>query len=224
MREACKPYILSCIIEPVVGRWTRILLRMKPPWSNRLSKRGTFGALLLAALAVFGAACQATPVRATPSSTVASAAAPTATPPTGEWIVIDLPSTATQLQFGAQVYRLVCSTCHGDQGQGLTAAWRATWAPRDQNCWQSKCHGPTHPPDGFVLPVAPAINGGGALSGFSTAQDLHDFIQTTLPWQNPNSLTEKDSWAVTADVLKMNGVDPGTQLGPDTAASVRVGH
>ncbi len=202
----------------------RVLLRMESLRSRVLSKRGRLEALLLAALAVFAAACQATPIRPTPSSTMASAAAPTATPPMREWIQIDLPSTATQLQYGAEVYRLVCSACHGDQGQGLTAAWRATWAPRDQNCWQSKCHGPTHPPDGFVLPVAPAITGTGALSAFSTGQDLHDFIQAAMPWQNPNSLTEKDSWAVTADVLKMNGLDPGTQLGPDTASSIRVGH
>jgi mono/diheme cytochrome c family protein len=148
---------------------------------------------------------------------------PTQTPPTDEWVLVNVPAGATQVQYGAEVYRLVCSACHGDHAQGLTAGWRSTWAPSDQNCWQSKCHGPSHPPDGFVLPVAPAIAGGGTLSGLATAQDLHDLVQTSMRWQNPNSLTAKDSWAVTAYVLKPNGINPGIQLGPATAVGIRLG-
>jgi hypothetical protein len=105
----------------------------------------------------------------------------------------------------------------------LTTAWRSTWAPSDQNCWQSKRHGPSHPPDGFVLPAAPGIAGSGTLPGLATAQDLHDLVQTSMPWQNPNSLTTKDSWAVTAYMLKMNGLNPGIQLGPETAVGIRLG-
>jgi cytochrome c len=142
--------------------------------------------------------------------------------PTHEWILIDLPPGASQLQYGAEVYRLVCSACHGDRGQGLTNQWRSTWGPADQNCWQSKCHGPNHPPDGFVMPIAPTLVGVVAMSQFATAQDLHDFIQNFMPWNNPKSLTEKDSWGVTAYILKMNGINPGTQLSPETAMQISV--
>jgi len=44
-----------------------------------------------------------------------------AMPPTPEsWITVDLPEDATQLQYGAEVYRLVCSACHAYDGTGLT--------------------------------------------------------------------------------------------------------
>ncbi len=178
---------------------------------------------LLAAFLTFTAACQAIQINPTPPPTAVQTPASTSMAPTHEWVLVDLPPDATQLQYGAEVYRLVCSACHGDRGQGLTAAWRATWAPTDQNCWQSKCHGPNHPPDGFQLPVAPAITGAGTLSAFATAQELHDFIQAEMPWQNPNSLTEKDSWSVTATLLKMNGIDPGPRLGPETAVLLKLG-
>lgn len=141
-------------------------------------------------------------------------------PPTYEWILINLPPGASQLEYGSEVYRLVCRDCHGDRGQGLTSEWRATWAPGDQNCWQSKCHGANHPPGGFVMPIAPAVVGPMIRSHFATAQNLHDFIQSSMPWYNPGSLTGKDSWSVTAYLLKMNGIDPGVQLGLETAQQI----
>ncbi len=143
-------------------------------------------------------------------------------PPKQSWIVIDLPPGASQLAYGAEVYRLVCSACHGDRGQGLTAEWRATWAPADQNCWQSKCHASNHPPDGFVMPIAPAVVGAAAMARFTTAQDLYDFVQRNMPWQDPGSLAIKDSWAVSAHIFKMNGIDPGPQLGAETAGRINV--
>src|SRR5574341_723475 len=80
-----------------------------------------------------------------PTTTI-PAPAPTATaapmismPPQESWIIVDLPPDATQLQYGAEIWRLVCSACHAYDGQGLTDAWRATWGPQDRNCWQSKC-------------------------------------------------------------------------------------
>ncbi|HET6846575.1 MAG TPA: c-type cytochrome [Anaerolineales bacterium] len=135
------------------------------------------------------------------------------------WILVDLPPDATQLQHGAEIYRLVCSACHAYSGEGLTDAWRATWDPKDQNCWQSKCHGPNHPPDGFVLPIAPAIVGREAIAPFKTAADLRDYIQATMPWHNPNSLTDEEGWAVTAYVLKLNRMNPPT-LSAENASQV----
>lgn len=138
-------------------------------------------------------------------------------PEQDSWILVDLPEDATQLQHGAEVYRLVCSACHAHSGEGLTDAWRATWHPDDQNCWQSKCHAANHPPDGFELPIAPAVVGRAALAPFATAGDLHDYIQATMPWQDPNSLTEDEGWAVTAYVIKLNRMNPGELLNADNA-------
>ncbi|HEY5983949.1 MAG TPA: c-type cytochrome, partial [Anaerolineales bacterium] len=147
---------------------------------------------------------------------------PTPAPEKDSWILVDLPADATQLQHGAEVYRLVCSACHAYSGEGLTDAWRATWDPKDQNCWQSKCHGPNHPPDCFLLPIAPAIVGNQAMAPFATAADLHAYIQSTMPWQHPNGLTEEEGWAVTAYVIKLNRMNPGSELNAQNAADFRL--
>lgn len=182
---------------------------------------GALAVLQLVSAAVL-ASCQSVRAPAIPTPSPAVTSGPISMAPTREWILVDLPPDASQLQYGGEVYRLVCSACHGDHGQGLTADWLATWAPADRNCWQSHCHGPNHPPDGFELPVAPAISGSGALAAFVNAQRLHDYIQSSMPWQNPNSLTEKDSWGTTAFVLKLNGIDPGANLGPQTATRIQI--
>ena len=72
------------------------------------------------------------------------------------------------------------------------------------------------------MPIAPAVVGPVTISHFATAQNLHDFIQSAMPWYSPGSLTEKDSWSVTAYILKMNGINPGTQLSPETATMIKV--
>jgi cytochrome c5 len=137
------------------------------------------------------------------------------------WVIVDLPPDATQLEYGAEVYRLVCKACHGDTGQGLTDDWRAQWAPEDQNCWQSKCHAANHPPDGFYMPISPAVVGP-PLQMFETAQDLYNYIHNFMPWHDRGSMTEKDSWSVTAHILKMNNIDPGPELSPETASQIRL--
>jgi cytochrome c5 len=147
---------------------------------------------------------------------------PMSTPGEKSWILVDLPADATQLEYGTEVYRLVCKACHGDKGQGLTDDWRAQWNPRDQNCWQSKCHALNHPPDGFYMPQVPAVVGP-PLAIFPTALDLYNYIHDFMPWHDRGSMTTKDSWTVTAYILKINGVDPGTDLNPETAARISLG-
>jgi mono/diheme cytochrome c family protein len=159
----------------------------------------------------------------TPTPVPSPTATPAMQPPEQDsWILVDLPPDATQLQHGAEVYRLVCSACHAHSGEGLTDAWRATWHPEDQNCWQSKCHAANHPPDGFELPIAPAVVGRAALAPFATAKDLHDYIQATMPWQEPNMMTEAEGWAVTAYVIQLNRMNPGELLNADNAAEYRL--
>jgi mono/diheme cytochrome c family protein len=139
-----------------------------------------------------------------------------------DWLILDLPSNAAQIDYGHEIYRLVCSACHGDIGQGLTPEWRSTWAPEDQNCWQSKCHAPNHPPEGFVLPVAPAINNLTRQNKFPTALQLQAYIHAAMPWYNPGGLTDERAWQVTAYVLKLNRIDAGPVLSAKTAAQIRL--
>lgn len=150
---------------------------------------------------------------------------PVMPPPPGpsptSWIGLpDMAATATQADIGAEVYRLVCSACHGDVGQGLTDAWRAEWAPGTQNCWQSKCHAANHPPDGFVLPrFVPALIGPHTLARFETALDLYNYIHTAMPWHNPGSLLSSEYWQLTAFLAREHGVDVGdVVLDEDRAA------
>lgn len=133
-----------------------------------------------------------------------------------------MPANPTQADEGAQVYYLNCMSCHGDRGQGLTDEWRAVYPEEDQNCWQSKCHGPNHPPDGFELVrFVPPVFGEGLLARFQNAAGLQRFIGTRMPWQKPGSLTEDEYWQVTAFLARVNGLYSGSEpLGPQNAVGV----
>lgn len=114
-----------------------------------------------------------------------------------------LPYKASQADLGAEVYRQICLACHGDWGQGLTEEWREEW-DEDSNCWQSRCHAPNHPPQGFQLPkTVPAVLGPGSLSRFNTAADLQQNIATTMPWWNPGSLSDEQTWQVSAYLMRV---------------------
>jgi hypothetical protein len=130
----------------------------------------------------------------------------------------------TQISLGSQVYYQVCMACHGDRGQGLTDEWRGALDPQDQNCWQSGCHNPHHPPGGFVFPrYVPAVISPGMVARFANAQDLHDFIQSKMPWQAPGSLTDEEYWQLTAFLVNANGINPGPGfLNAGNAASIRL--
>lgn len=133
--------------------------------------------------------------------------------PEASWLILpELPETATQADYGAEIYRLVCQDCHGDVGQGLTEAWRVeAFAPEDQNCWQAKCHSGSHPIDGFALPqYVPPVAGEASLSRFNSSLDLYNFIRTAMPYHNPGSLLEQEYWELTAFIVRMNGLDPMT--------------
>lgn len=141
------------------------------------------------------------------------------------WLILpELPDDATQADVGAEVYRLVCEACHGDERQGLTDEWRAEWSPETQNCWQSKCHAGNHPPEGFDLPrYVPPLGGPNALARFETALDLQHYISNNMPWHNPGSLTSEQYWQVTAFLISEQGVAPMTApLDRDRAMTLRL--
>jgi mono/diheme cytochrome c family protein len=133
-------------------------------------------------------------------------------------------ASPTQADEGAQVYWLNCQPCHGDRGQGLTDEWRAQYPPEDQNCWDSGCHGRNPYEDGFKLPeFVPALIGPQALARFDTAQSLHAFISSKMPFQAPASLRGEEYWQLTAYLLRANGVGWGDQsLDAALAPNVRL--
>ncbi len=164
-------------------------------------------AVAIPAFIALGLAAQAGAIL--PSAGVA-AASPTAFPTSMRppLIIPDLGLNASQADYGERAYRLVCAACHGNRGQGLTDEWRSQWPPEDQNCWQSKCHAPNHPPDGFIVPrYVPPVLGPNTLLRFSTVLELHDYIYQAMPWQEPASLSVKEYWDITAYLVRERGVD-----------------
>jgi len=144
-----------------------------------------------------------------PATAVTQLPSVTATPKTSWLILPTLPASATQADAGAEIYRLVCRDCHGDKGQGLTDEWRATWNPEHQNCWQSKCHASNHPVNGFDLPrFVPAIIGPSTLARFGEPAELHEYLQSNMPWYDPGSLTGQEYWQLVAFLVRENGGDP----------------
>jgi len=117
-----------------------------------------------------------------------------------------LPPEPSQADLGAQDYWLYCLPCHGDRGQGLTDEFRETYPPEEVDCWQSGCHGKSPYEFGFTLPrnIA-AVIGPGALQKFPTAANLRGYIFAAMPFWKPGSLTEEQSWQVTAFLLRENG-------------------
>lgn len=97
-------------------------------------------------------------------------------------------------------------TCHGDVGQGL-ALWMQELDPPDNDCFQSKCHGPNFPPGGFrIIDIPQSIIGPGELDHFNNALELHDFLQTYMPSWNPGYLSDKEYWELTAFMLEANDI------------------
>lgn len=184
------------------------------------------GVLLISLFRTWNARAQTFQTTATPS---VSSPAPTPTLPAFDVSRLAKPivsSPPSQAEQGSLIYWGVCMACHGDRGQGLTDEWRGAAFGPDANCWQSRCHGKDHPPDGFEIPKEtffPALAMPGSLARFLTAQDMHDFILAKMPWWNPGSLTSDKAWQLTAYILKMKGVLPaGLILSEQNASEIFV--
>ncbi len=209
---------------------------IKPP-SQRKIPGGKFPASSLIVLGVYfvliAAACSGGEALVKPQST------PTALPATPvlvqqmkaemgpspddepSWVFLDDDfADASQAEKGAEAYRLVCAACHGDVGQGLTDEWRATWAPEDQNCWQSKCHGDIHPPDGFALPrFSPPVKGSIIPAMFDNALELYQYNKARMPWHAPGTMRDEEYWQVTAFLVELNGIELGDTILDETSAA-----
>lgn len=135
-----------------------------------------------------------------------------------------LPASASQADIGAQVYWLSCLPCHGDKGQGLTDEFKQTYPEEDRNCWNSGCHGARPYENGFTLPKAiPAVIGTGTLQKFPNALVLRSYIYAAMPFWRPASLTEEESWQVTAFLLRENNLwIGGEDLTPSNSGLIPV--
>ena len=169
-------------------------------------------ALLLAGLFFQLGSAGAVALQATPAPTQDRLAEPT------------LPAGPSQADYGAQVYWLNCSPCHGDRAQGLTDEFRQQYPEEDRNCWTSHCHGKVTYENGFTIPkVVPALVGPGTLAKFPTAANLYGFIHASMPFQKPNSLSDDDYYKITAFLLRQNGlIDTQTDVNESNVAQIVV--
>jgi cytochrome c len=137
-----------------------------------------------------------------------------------------LPASPSQADYGAQVYWLNCSACHGDRAQGLTDEFRQQYPPEDQNCWKSHCHGNVTYENGFKIPTAiPQLVGPGSLAKFPNAASLYGFIRAAMPFQKPNSLTEEQYYQIVAFLLRQNAlIDGQSEVNASNATNIIVSH
>jgi mono/diheme cytochrome c family protein len=135
-----------------------------------------------------------------------------------------LPANPSQADKGAQVYWLSCLPCHGDRGQGLTEEFKLTYPEEDRNCWTSGCHGKRPYENGFTLPkTIPPLIGAGTLQKFPNALILRSYIFAAMPYWRPASLTEEESWQVTAFLLRENNLwDGDDELAASNADAIPV--
>jgi len=133
-----------------------------------------------------------------------------------------LPASPSQADYGAQQFWFQCLPCHGDQGQGLTEEFRMLYPPEERNCWESGCHGPRFYENGWTIPtLVPALVGAGSLQKFPNALILQTYIKAAMPYQWPGTLDDETAWAITAFLMRENGLWHANQpLGVDNAASV----
>jgi mono/diheme cytochrome c family protein len=172
--------------------------------------------LLFSLLILFLSACSIAPHPG-------NAPTPSPTPVVDRLAPLPVPVIPKQADLGYNVYYQVCMACHGDRGQGLTDEWRAAWG-EDSNCWVSKCHGPNHPIQGFQFPKqCPAVIGEGTLARFNNAQELHDYLISTMPWWKPGYLKKDEYWQLTAYLMRShNALPEDVTLDEGTASVFRV--
>lgn len=80
----------------------------------------------------------------------------------------------------------------------------------------AKCHGALGKGKGDVPPVV----GEGALSRFTNAQELFDFVSKEMPRDKPGSLEPGEYWAILGFDIRANGIKLDEPLGPQNAASI----
>jgi S-disulfanyl-L-cysteine oxidoreductase SoxD len=92
------------------------------------------------------------------------------------------PGSGTPAQ-GAVVYAEKCAACHGQKGEGQ---------PNDRLV------------GGQLTGDQPAVKTVGSYWPYATT--LFDYTRRAMPWQQPKSLTNDEVYAVSAYILRLNGI------------------
>ncbi len=92
------------------------------------------------------------------------------------------PGSGTPAQ-GAVIYAEKCAACHGDKGEGKTNARLV---------------------GGQITGNGPVVKTVGSYWPYATT--LFDFTRRAMPWTAPKSLTNDEVYAVTAHILRLNGI------------------
>ena len=92
------------------------------------------------------------------------------------------PGSGTPAQ-GAVVYAEKCAACHGDKGEGQPNARLV---------------------GGQITGNGPVVKTVGSYWPYATT--LFDFTRRAMPWTAPKSLTDNEVYAVTAYILRLNGI------------------
>lgn len=110
---------------------------------------------------------------------------------------------AAEVSEGAALYVTNCAGCHGPAGRGTEKA-------------------PAVVGEG-ALPRNPGPKSKIRKTQFVTAKDVFDFIRTTMPANDPGSLSDDTYYAILAFDLKMNQVDlQGKKVDPTTVSTIRL--
>lgn len=99
-------------------------------------------------------------------------------------------SSGSQSAQGAALYKTHCALCHGVDGRGG---------------------------QGFPRPIWGA---GHDLKRFNSAQGLFEYMQLTMPFDNPEKLDDAQKRAVVAFLLERIGISYGSELTPANASKI----
>jgi S-disulfanyl-L-cysteine oxidoreductase SoxD len=96
---------------------------------------------------------------------------------------VGLPAGSGTPAQGAIVYAQKCAACHGDKGEGGT---------------NNRLVG------GQITGGGPVVKTVGSYWPYATT--LFDFTRRAMPWTAPKSLSDNEVYAVTAYILRLNGI------------------
>lgn len=100
---------------------------------------------------------------------------------------------AAQVSQGASLYQTHCVVCHGPTGRGGQGFPRPVWGP------------------------------GHDLKKFTNASGLYEYIQLTMPFDNPQKMTDAQKLAVVAFLLERNTtIDAETELTAANAPKIKI--
>jgi cytochrome c len=136
-----------------------------------------------------------------------SQASPSAPPPPApKPIVVEpapdpaaLQALAAQVEHGKQLFADQCASCHGERGQGTD----------DGPALVGKT----------VLPELPR-EGAKRTAVFRTAADVLAFAAANMPADDPGSLAPDQYAAVTAFILRVNGIEVDTPIDATVAVTI----